>query len=463
MRHSGLGSSVSMRLPWALVLGALVAVVGAGDLYGRQVPASSDFLPFNFPSLLGLPSATGEISTTTSTSTSSTSSTSSPSSSSDGQSSGSGADTTVTTTVTVSGSRSTITEFSTVISSFVETSTVFSTDIVTETGETATSIVFETSTTFVNRKRSLDAGLVRRDGLPSVVLAQITPAPNPELDLEKRRLFKRATITSTVTVTGDNGAAATTTIERVSSVISTSLTTVVVTQTSLVNARTTHTSTSTLVVTSTRGGAATSPTGSSGSRQGGRQEGAGGLSSAAKAGIGVGAGLGGLALVAAVAYFCIRRKRGPNPYHDDLIGASEVPVGGSAGRRPMAQTTTSTTSPRRYQPAGIVYEQPKANSSPEGYRGTAIGDGRAGFAHPAPYGAAYSVPTAARRPSKSASTTTTTGGADALPQHPTPGDSTTTTTWPLADERVEMDGRPLATGGPMTSHPVYEMPSQSYR
>ncbi|KAF4589247.1 NADPH oxidase [Ophiocordyceps camponoti-floridani] len=458
-----------MRLPWALVLGALIAVVRADDVYGRQVPTSSAFLPLNLPSLLGFPSATTESSgsstssSSSSSSASSSTSTSSSSSSSDGQSSGGGADTTVTTTVTVPGSRSTITEFSTVTSSFVETSTVFSTEIVTETGETATSIVFETSTTFVNRKRSLDAGLARRNQLPPVVLAQVTPAP--VLDSDERKVFKRATITSTLTVTGDNGPAATTTIERVSSTVSTSLTTFVVTQTSLVNARTTDTSTSTLVVTSTRGGAALSPTSSSNSQQGGRREGAGGLSSAAKAGIGVGAGLGGLALVAAAAYFCLRRKRGPKPFHDDLIGASEVPIGGPAGRRPMAQTTTATTGSNRYQSANVIYDQPKANSSPEGYRGTAIGDGRAGFAHPAPYGAAYSVPTATRKASKSASTTTTTGGADALPQHPTPGDSTTTTTttWPLTDERVEMDGRPLATGGPMTSHPVYEMPSQSYR
>ncbi|PMB68164.1 hypothetical protein BM221_006341 [Beauveria bassiana] len=94
------------------------------------------------------------------------------------------------------------------------------------------------------------------------------------------------------------------------------------------------------------------------------------------------------------------------PDTDMIAGASEVPVGGA---RPMSHD--SSTAFR--QPPVRTALKPAA----EGYRGTAMGDGRAGYAKP-DYGSSYG-------PSRSTTTTVpptrTSGGADALPEHPSPG------------------------------------------
>ncbi|PHH67859.1 hypothetical protein CDD83_6373 [Cordyceps sp. RAO-2017] len=96
-----------------------------------------------------------------------------------------------------------------------------------------------------------------------------------------------------------------------------------------------------------------------------------------------------------------------------------------------------------------------------------MGDGRAGYANPAPYGAAY----AAYTPSRSTTTTTQQNrhsavSGDQLPRHPTPGDSSLvspmTDTAELGNEggAAEIDGHAVMSH---QSGPVYEMPTSQHR
>ncbi|KAF4511982.1 hypothetical protein G6O67_001173 [Ophiocordyceps sinensis] len=142
------------------------------------------------------------------------------------------------------------------------------------------------------------------------------------------------------------------------------------------------------------------------------------------------------------------------------MGASEVPVGGSGGRGPGSQPMSQSTAAGGY--LGPSHSQHKPGATAEGYRGTAMGDGRAGYANNlAPYGSAYT-------PSQ--------GGDNQLPHHPTPGDSSIIS--PVTPDTAELGNDSAAAaawnnpgaaeidGQPVMSHqsaPVYEMPTQRYR
>ncbi|OAQ66150.1 hypothetical protein VFPPC_14292 [Pochonia chlamydosporia 170] len=342
---------------------------------------------------------------------------------------GGGSDTTVTVTATVTGEGgSTVSDTTTVIASSVTTVTVTTTDIATTTitksdGDTSTKTVYVTSTQTVNMKRSLDGTFEYLGNGPAQVDAEPTPAPTVTgIQAGYPGIEKRAIITTTVTVTA-GGSGATTVFQTVTKNVKSTTTTVVhatslVTETYQANAKTTVTVTSTIVskltVVST-GVIETStstPTGGAGSGGGSSD----GLSTGAKAGIGVGAGVAGLAIIGALLWFCRRRSRGPKPDPDDLLGpSSEVPVGAGSSRhsRPMSEGLTSTpgTAPRR---SPVL-----PNVQVEGYRGTAMGDGRAGYAKPDPYGAAY-APTRSTTNSTHPSRGGTLSPGDQLPRHPTP-------------------------------------------
>lgn len=387
-------------------------------------------------------------------------------------------DVTVTVTRTVSGdgetvsSRVTRTVTSTTviidISTERETTTVTSRD-----QDTATKTVYTTTTVFGNQKR--DTWLLENlPAEPADAVPLITPAPSLDIDsydaynaeMLKRdahpgpNVFKRDTITETETVT--EGGGDTTVVETVTRTVVTATTSErtereTITETEQADAKTTVTTTKTFTVTSntmttdifteplpsTTG----QPAETNGSNSDGNDD--GGLSTGAKAGIGAGAGVVGLALIAGLAWFFLKKRhRGPKHDNDDLFGASEVPVGAAAGgggsggaaARPMSHHPSTSTS---YAPTRSPI---LPNVAPEGYRGTAMGDGRTGYAKPEPYGAAYTRPSAqypAAAPVSPVSPPTTGyshpsnradafgggggggvggHGADYLPEHHTPAD-----------------------------------------
>lgn len=333
-------------------------------------------------------------------------------------------DTTTTRTVTVTDADvKTVSRLTTVMrtitSTVVVTSTVFDTTTVTSSdAETATTTVYTTTTEWANEKRAINLAPRTVGGYGEPVVEDpvptITSVPesfeNEHYGLRafRRGLHKRATITELVTVTvgEDSGKTVFSTVARtvISTVSKETKITKTITETEQAGAKTTVTATSTLTITSTRvttgviRTATVAPSGDYGAAGTGVPEpdnttsggDEGGLSTGAKAGIGAGAGVAGLLAIAALIWFCVKKRRNDKhkAEYDDVFGSSEVPVGGpvrGSGTTPnMSQvspvTAASTLAPSR---------NPTKGSTPEGYRGTALGDGRAGFAKPQPYGRAY--------------------------------------------------------------------------
>ncbi|KAL3951958.1 hypothetical protein ACCO45_013675 [Purpureocillium lilacinum] len=431
-----------MRISLSLALG-LLGAAQAGQVAVRQNPS-------------GTGGGAGTTPTPTPTTPSSSPSPTTPSSTPPTTA----GDTTVTVTRTVTGSgggdvTQATTLTTTVTTTVLITSTVFSTTTVTSSNaDTATKTVYETST-------------------------QWRGAPGLQKHHQKHQLLKRATITDTVTVTegGSGGStvvnSVTKTIRSTKSDVTTS--TSIVTETEQANFKTTITVTSTLVVTSTSmssGSVETeTSTATGGASNGGDSS---GLSTGAKAGIGVGAGIAGLAIIGAIIFFCLRRRRSPKPDHDDFMGASEVPVGpshGGSSRTPMSESTAvgSGVGAAGYLAPGR--NSVKHNTSPEGYRGTAMGDGRAGYAKPQPYGAAY----AQTSPNATMTSRNSQHLGDALPRHPTPGDSVSPVSPNTAELGSDTNAAAARWNNPAASEidshqvthpqsgPVYEMPGQPYR
>ncbi|KAH8174984.1 hypothetical protein LIA77_06403 [Sarocladium implicatum] len=421
----------------------------------------------------------------------------------------------VTRTVT-DGNADTITQRTTVrrTSTFtvVVVSTIFQTKTVTEEGDTATKTIYETSTVIDNDKRDLNFGLRT---LP-IVEAYATEAPVPtvtsvdwqNLDMARKKMQrdnvfdKRATVTETRTVTvGEDSE--TTVVNTVTQTVVTTrstatTTTKVVTETERENAKTTETVTSTLTVTSTgvTTGVQTTTGASDDNDSSGSSSGddSSGLSTGAKAGIGAGVGVAGLLILGALVFFCMRRRRrGPKADPDAMAGASEVPVGGPGrGSTPPMSHQAST---HHAAAAGLLapHGRPQPTKpSPEGYRGTAMGDGRAGYAKPAPYGAAYAQPTSTSPTNRSSTLNSTSPfspstaggtvssmGADSLPAHPAPGDhqaggmggaaelgndtNTAGSRWHPSGNATEMDAQGVGHQSSALPQDVYEMPAQNYR
>lgn len=450
-----------MRLPGALVLGALLTVAQANVVLVRQAPDT----------------------------TSPPDSSSTPPPTDGGGSSSNppdpGQDTTVIQTeyITDKGG-SAITSTTTVTTSITTTVIITSTDFATTTvtsrdQDTATKTVYETTTAYVNKKRGIDGFIAPRTGGPAA--ADAVPTAVAYVDW-RRNLAERAIITQikTVTVPGTGGGS--TVVETVTkSVVNTktdkTTTTVMVTETEQANAKTTVSVTSTLTVTSTvvTTGVVETTTSAPTSKPGGGTSGGDeseGMSSGAKIGIGLGAGVGGAAVLGGLAWFLLRRRgRGPKYDNDDLVGASEVPVGGSG---------PGATSPpmSRHSAAAAGFLAPGRNPSKpaEGYRGTAMGDGRAGFAKPDAYGSSYS-PSPVTTMSQSAHPTSPSlmspgpavspgpveigagAHAEATPAAELGTDNGNASKWhnPNASE---IDSQPVMSH---QSGPVFEMSTQNYR
>lgn len=326
-------------------------------------------------------------------------------------------DTTITRTVTVTDdnvetvSRST-TVLRTITSYIMVTSTVFETETVTSDGDTATKVVWETSTSWINEKRNLAPRTVALEAMSVDAQPTATAIPDDVIRedfdlrfalLKRGNLAKRATVTEVVTVTDSNDSGTTVfasvTRNVISTVTSQTKSTSTITETEVADAATTETVTSTLVVRSTRvttgvvqtitgipsgeygpdETAAADPEGTAGASSG---SGDSGLSTGAKAGIGAGVGVGALVVIAGLLWFCLKKRRNQKVDHDDMFGSSEVPVGPSHGANPTTPNMSATT-PAAAAAAGLVPSRnTTVGSQPEGYRGTALGDGRAGYAKP---------------------------------------------------------------------------------
>lgn len=495
-----------MRFRPLLVLGLLLGAEASQHLGRRQATASSD--DDDETSVAAAPTSTSEAAEATTSAPGETTSEADVATTTDAPTSDSG-DTTVTRTTTVAGDGDSVTSRTTTLvtknSVIWVTSTVFETTTVTSRdADTATKTVYETTTSWANEKRALDLAPrtvgpeyfeveARATDVPSITqinwedLELVRPNLQRHANDQKHQLQKRATITQLVTVTADGDASTlvdTVTKTVISTVTSNTKVTSTVTETEQADAKTTVTTTSTLTVVSTRittgvvvtvteatgtlepAGTSTAGSDSDSSSSSGSGS-SSGLSTGAKAGIGVGAGLGGLALIGLIAWLLFRRRnRGPKPDPDDMFGASEVPVGGpvSGSNAPMSQHSTSAAgylSPTR--------ASSKPSTTAEGYRGTAMGDGRAGYAKPQTFGSAYapvSPETQYSRPAYSPGHTPD----DSLPEHPSPmdhsvelGNDGTAARWHQSNA-AEMDSTPAR---PHTTSPppqnVYEMPSQPYR
>lgn len=442
------------------------------------------------------PTAGGRATTTNPPPTSSAPSTpTSPSSNGGGGNSNTGgSDVTVTRTTTVTGAgEGTVTvgttAFATVTATVVVVMTKFETTTVTEDAETSTKVVYVTSTQWANQKRAINMA-PRTDG-PEHFVVEAIPTDAPVVDVDanvfelirhrRGNLFKRATITEFVTVTVGSGAGRTVTNAVTQTVTSTvseeTTTTSLVTSTEAANAKTTVTVTSTLLITSTLvttgvvQTATVAPTGGSGSDgNGGSSSGgnkdsssSGGLSTGAKAGIGAGCGVAALLVIGGIIWFCVKKRRDKrNKFDsDDMFGSSEVPVG-------PAQPAMASQHDRDVA-AGIISPRPMPPkpSSPEGYRGTAPGDGRSGFAKPDAYGAAAYTP--ASPETMYSRTASAKGGHPDIPEMQSPANTAElandggTAKWHETNA-AEIDGNQVtSTTGTAPPPHVYEMPAQNYK
>ncbi|KPM38427.1 hypothetical protein AK830_g8129 [Neonectria ditissima] len=449
-------------------------------------------------------STTPDDDTVTSESASAEVTTSSDSGSSD-------SDSTITRTVTVTDADAdTITQKTTVqrtvTSTIVVTSTKFETETVTSSGETATSTVYETSTTWANEKRAINLAPRTVDN-HGIAIVDAKPTDTPKLSdaeqqdlrhflIGRNDLVKRATVTKLVTVTVGSDAGKTVVNSVTQTVISTTskatVVTKTVTETEAAGASTTITKTSTLVITSTRVTtgvvvtATVAPTGSYGTAGTGGSDSSSsdssssssssGLSTGAKAGIGAGCGVVGLAVIGIILWCCLKKRNKPSKSEiDDMFGSSEVPVGGVRGNGTsphMAQTSPGMDS------ALAGGRLSAKNSTAEGYRGTALGDGRAGYAKPNNYGSSYNAVSPETQYSRTA-TMNTAGREELLADHHARGDlvspATTTTTaaelgndgggarW-IKSDAAEIDGTQMSSArGSSPAEHVYEMPAQPYR
>lgn len=295
--------------------------------------------------------------------------------------------TTIQTTVTVS-----VTDFTTSFSTATQTSTVFATSTVTSSNvDTATITNYVTSTIMAKRWLpaaptaaptryvDLDDDHYRRPGVITV------PADKYGAH-EYHELARRALTTVTLTVAGEGTTTVTSTITSVVLSVTNVRRTITSTLTSVTfeNARNTVTITSTLfvteiavgptVVTTAAGSTVTVPGGGSGGGSGGGNGGGdnggssgsggggGSLSTGAKAGIGAGAGLGGLALIALIAYLFTKARR-------DRSGA------GTLNKRPPTVDFSPTSYPMAEPTLPDV-----GGPGPEhgGYRGTGVAAGLLG-------------------------------------------------------------------------------------
>jgi len=214
----------------------------------------------------------------------------------------------------------------------------------------------------------------------------------------------------------------------------------------------------------------------------------GGLSTGAKAGIGAGAGVGGLLIIGGLIYFCLRKRRNAKnkAEYDDVFGASEVPVGGRGGGGGGAAAAVGTN-PHMSQtsPAATSTLAPSRNTTQsEGYRGTALGDGRAGFAKPQQFGRSYMAVSPETNYSRTAGSdqafsAVTPENNYAHPAGHSPHNNaaemyspantaelasdSAATKWHQNDA-AEIDGNQVASArGTAPPENVYEMPAQPYR
>ncbi|KAI5456431.1 hypothetical protein BGZ63DRAFT_94365 [Mariannaea sp. PMI_226] len=476
-----------MQLRGLIVLGIALGAEATKVVRFRDVVAKAELAPRqNSPA----PSSTAvDVVTQTTTKDDTTTSDDSQTTSSDSSSSTDTGDTTITKTITVTASGDTATKTSTVsktsTSTLVVTSTVFQTDTVTSTGKTATKTVYETTTQWANQKRAINIAprTVDQNGIV-IFEAEITKAPEVEYDDEddlllrpREMLAKRDTVTETKTVTvgGDSGSTVTDTITKnvISTTSSVTKVTKTITETDQVDASTTVSVTSTLTVTSTRvttGVVETStsaPTETSDASNSGSKGSSGGLSTGAKAGIGAGAGVAGLIALGLLLWCCFRRRNKPSKSEiDDMFGSSEVPVGPGPGTN-QASRLSST---RMTQMSPTIPTVSPMKSAPEGYRGTALGDGRAGYAKPKPFGAAYAAGQTGSPDYAYSRTATTTSGGDerermdlAAPNAAELGNDGNTGRWHESNA-AEIDGNQVSSlRGNSPAQNVYEMPTQEYR
>jgi hypothetical protein len=477
-----------MRLPLAILLGAVVGAQTQG-IVGRQNGGDEETTSSET-------SVSSDVSSASSTTTSDRSSTTDVSTTRGGDQE---QDTTVFQTVTVTDDNvKTVSSLTTIYSTNTKTVTVtvpvFKTTTVTVDGETSTDTIFETSTQWVEKRdlspRTLDEYSQAAETAATTITSVPADWPGAQPAQNVHELAKRATITRLTTVTADGDGEASTVISTVrlpvvTSVIETETSESILTKTAIKDAKTTVTTTSTVVVTSTsvnsavstgapedNGGNDQSNNGNNGNNNQDQNKDEGGLSTGAKAGIGAGAGVAGLALIAGLIWFCIKRRRDPKTEHDDLMGASEVPVSGpfSGGQTP-ATTAHHSAAAAFLAPGRMASKQSQSN---EGYRGTAMGDGRAGFAKPAPYGSAYagagtqSPATAYSHPHTDRSSTLVSRSPDDLPEHPSPLSASAEmargdgygSRYHDAGGVAEIDSRPAPQH---QDGPVYEMPGHSYR
>ncbi|KAK2054895.1 hypothetical protein LY76DRAFT_608086 [Colletotrichum caudatum] len=288
--------------------------------------------------------------------------------------------TTVTTTTTVGGgggggtTTSTTVVFRTITTTILVTSTSFQTTTVTS-NDVATATVTNYVTSTVLAKRSLEV-LPLDAPLPP---AQITPPAAAAADGYRRRAFveKRALVTVVVTVTGPAAGVSTVVSTRTSTVVFTTTSNTVftslLTSTQFNNARTTVTVESTLTVTSTSidtaapttvdtgptTGIISTPTGSSGPQDTGGSDDSGGLSTGAQAGIGVGVGLVGLAVLLAAGWWAYKRHRANRPSRSDLDDMRAYdPNGPSPLHEPTGMSETGGGFGRAPAGAGAMRRQP---------------------------------------------------------------------------------------------------------
>jgi len=199
--------------------------------------------------------------------------------------------------------------------------------------------------------------------------------------------------------------------------------------------------------------------------------------------------VGALLLIGLLAFFIrrMRKNRSNKPDLDDFGGASEFPVGAAAAEtagRSNDPPMSHQDSTRHAAAAGLLSPHgraPPTQKSPEGYRGTAMGDGRAGYAKPSTYGSAYAPPSSTSPTNRSSTLhsqtpfTPSSAGADSLPSHPAPSDANAAEMGQVGGGgygayqpgaghgATEMDAAGVGHTSNAAPQNVYEMPSQNYR